>query len=804
MKSVTTYFLWLVVMLVEFKHSTSRNTDSNIDLSSKNLTSVPSDLPSTVEFLDLSCNLISQLGRNDFKNTSNLKFLNLSWNVLEEVDSETFSGTPLLQDLDLSHNKLQNLSGQQYLLHTRNLRVLNLAFNMFLTMTLGNEFSSLEKLEALVLGANNVSVGDFKNIAEVKLMTLTLCLEDEIIYEEGSLKDVQAKRLQLDLTKKKTMDCGLIGDSLLLFNEVELMRLTGGYDQLARQLSKDTKIHTSHLYLTNISVKWKELTQFVNVALRSFISHLTIADVAIFEPPFRDTVVSTTSNLTSFKARRAVVMSFFFSQEAVYNYFINMPVESMSILETSIIHMTCPKSQSPIHQLDFSNCALSDTIFSRIESQEPLECENLGNLKNLILHGNNLKNLQVLSKRVQYMSSLQYLDLSLNSLTYDMLVGCVWPPKITNMNLSSNGLTDSVFKCLPNRTKILDLQNNQVSAVPASLLKMDYLLSLDLSANRLRDLPVCDGFPSLTMLLLRANSLHAPSVHNLESCPNLKLLDASHNPFICTCALRRFRSFGINSEGKNGHTRTQLLSWPSDYYCSYPEAFRNFTLKVFWIPEVSCNAGVLAATILGPAFIVIITVVSLCHRLDVPWYMGMIWQWTRAKHRARTQQLRPEDMEGVEFHAFVSYSQHDAEWVQNSLLPNLEGPAGGLSICYHEKNFVPGKTIVENIMRCIEKSRRCVFVLSTHFVKSAWCHYELYFASHQHLARGSDSVVLVLLEPLPQYLIPSKYYQLKTMMERHTYLEWPQDRAKHRLFWANLRAALQSNLPNALVRQNEE
>ncbi len=82
-----------------------------------------------------------------------------------------------------------------------------------------------------------------------------------------------------------------------------------------------------------------------------------------------------------------------------------------------------------------------------------------------------------------------------------------------------------------------------------------------------------------------------------------------------------------------------------------------------------------------------------------------------------------------------------------------------------------------------------MFVLSAHFVKSEWCHYELYFASHQRLAHGSDSIVLVLLEPLPQYLIPSKYYQLKSMMGRHTYLEWPQDRAKHRLFWANLRAA---------------
>uniref|UniRef100_A0AAV2MJC8 TIR domain-containing protein n=1 Tax=Knipowitschia caucasica TaxID=637954 RepID=A0AAV2MJC8_KNICA len=88
--------------------------------------------------------------------------------------------------------------------------------------------------------------------------------------------------------------------------------------------------------------------------------------------------------------------------------------------------------------------------------------------------------------------------------------------------------------------------------------------------------------------------------------------------------------------------------------------------------------------------------------------------------------------------------------------------------------------------------------------ESEWCHYELYFATHQRLVRGPDSVVLVLLEPLPEYLIPSKYHQLKSMMRRHTYLEWPPEKAKQRLFWANLRAALQSDIPSAPVTELED
>ncbi|CAK6956597.1 toll-like receptor 1 [Scomber scombrus] len=796
--------LWVAAMLVGLQQS-ALSLIIITDRSSKNLSSVPTDLPHRVESLDLSCNHIQQLKRRDFNNTPFLTFLNISWNSLEEIDPETFLNTPQLEGLDLSHNRLINLSSQLYLLHTGNLRVLNLTRNKFLTMTLGSEFSSLIKLERLALGAKNISIGDLKHIAKVKLRTLSLFLEDELVYEGGSLIDGHAQRLQIAFTNNQITNRNLVTDALSQFDEVELMNLTGGYYEFGEQLRQRKEIYPSIIYLTDIQINWHNLTEFVNVALGTTISHLNASDVTLGKMPQRDTDVAKMSKMKSFTVRRVEVKEFIFSQEAVYNFFINMPIESLAIMETPIIHMTCPKSQSPIHKLDFSYCALSDSIFSSAEpDSKSVECKNLGNLRKLILVGNNLKSLQLLSKRVRYMRSLQHLDLSLNSLVYDGLTKCVWPSNITNMILSSNGLTDTVFKCLPNRTETLDLQNNQISVVPLSILKLDKLVSLNLNANRMRDLPVCNGFPILSELLLKSNSLHAPTLSKLESCPKLKVLDVSFNPFTCICALRPFRSLGITSEKKTSHTGVDLLNWPHDYSCSYPDAVRNSTLKEISIPEVTCNVGLLAAAILCPAVIVIIAVVTLCHHLDVPWYMGMIWQWTRAKHRARSRHVRPEDLVGVEFHAFVSYSQQDADWVHNSLLPNLQGPAGGLRICHHEKHFVPGKTIIENIISCVEKSRRSVFVLSAHFVKSEWCHYELYFASHQRLSQGSDNIVLVLLEPLPQYLIPSKYYQLKSMMKRHTYLEWPQDRAKHRLFWANLRAALQADLPIAPAEEIEE
>lgn len=771
-----------------------------IDLSSRNLSSVPGDLPKEAEFIDLSRNHIQLLQRGDFRNTPILRFLNISWNCLEGIHPETFLSTPLLEDLDLSHNHLSNLTHQPYLQHAGNLVVLNLAHNKFLTMTLAREFSCLAKLRRLTLGGKTISVGDFRNIDGVELRLLSLHLEGKLLYEPGSLKEVYARRLQVKFDKEFPRH--LINDALSFFAEVELLKVSEGYQELSKQLSQRAEIYTSHLYLTDVSISWPNFTQCINVALNTTLSHLSLSDVTLHRLPQTKTPVAKTSAMTSVTVRKAVVKSFLFSQEAVYSFFINMPVESLALTETPIIHMTCPKSQSPITHLNFSHCSLTDTIFSRVEGLTTIECKTLGNLRMLNLAGNNFKSLKLLSERMRYMKSLQDLDLSLNLLVYDGQGECVWPENISRLRLSSNSLTSSAFRCLPVGVERLDLQNNQISAVSSSTFILKRLLSLNLNANRLLDLPVCHNFPLLQELLLRSNSLYAPSVDRLKSCPRLKTLDVSGNAFTCTCALRGFIRLGLESE-KN-RAGVTFLQWPQGYYCSYPEDVRNSNLNNIWISEVSCNTGLLAAAILCPTVAVIAVVLMLCRHFDIPWYMGMIWQWTRAKHRARRRQLRPEDLVGIKFHAFVSYSQRDADWVHNRLLPNLEGPAGGLRICHHEKNFVPGKTIINNIMTCVETSRRCMFVLSAHFVQSNWCHYELYFASHQHVARSSDSVVLVLLEPVPQYLIPSKYYQLKSMMARHTYLEWPQDKAKQRLFWANLRAALQADLPHLTISNIEE
>ncbi|XP_035282475.1 toll-like receptor 1 [Anguilla anguilla] len=757
------------------------------DLSFQNLTSVPKGLSPSIEALDLSHNRIQRLTYDDFSTMSNLRFLNVSWNIVKEINPDTFRSTSYLEYLDLSHNKLQNLQQQDYLLFTPKLQFLDLTFNNFSTMTLGEMFNSLKELQNMGLSAEVVKSKDFGSIADIHLQNMFLQLENLTTYESNSLRNILSKKLGIVLSNRPT-DEALITDALSAFDKVDLVGLNGSQTYLSTFLRQSKSIRTSHLYLTNIEMTWPVAVDLLNIVRQSTIKHLSIYMITI-TGQITPQKLNPESHLQSFSIKGVTITNFFFFQGNIYDFFINMRVERLTLAETSLIQMTCPNAPSPIKFMDFSDNAFSDSIFS----VGGTECVSLQNLNTLILKGNRVQNLMELSRRLQYMTSLQHLDVSFNSLFYsDTLGNCHWPSSIVHLNLSSNSLGKSVFSCLPLNIETLDMHNNQIEALPDRLFHLDMLTYLDLSSNQLLDVPSCRGFTNLAVFLLRDNSLHTPSMRFVASCPRLREMDVRGNPFMCTCGLREFAALQQRHPIK-------LLHWPRAYSCKYPEAWRDKLLRDFRLPAISCSAGFLAAAILCPAVAVAVATLVLCKRLDVPWYLRMTWQWTRAKRRTR----RREDLEGVHFHAFVSYSQQDADWVNGRLLPGLE-EGGALRICHHERNFVPGKTIVENIVRCVERSYRCIFVLSSHFVRSSWCHYELYFAQHQRLSRGSDSVILVLREPLPQYLIPSKFYQLKAMMARRTYLEWPQDPNKQRLFWAHLRAALQAPLPPAPLDQDQQ
>lgn len=163
----------------------------------------------------------------------------------------------------------------------------------------------------------------------------------------------------------------------------------------------------------------------------------------------------------------------------------------------------------------------------------------------------------------------------------------------------------------------------------------------------------------------------------------------------------------------------------------------------------------------------------------------------RARLRGRRGTAGPK----FQYDAFISYSSKDEAWVMEQLVPNLERPAGGgprLRLCLHHRDFRPGTAVLENIEAAIYNSRHTICVVTRHFLCSEWCTVEFQLASLRLLCDGSDVLLLVFLEDIPEHCL-SPYTRLRRIVRRKTYLLWPEKPQEEEAFWVRLVDALKGS-----------
>ncbi|XP_077425277.1 uncharacterized protein LOC144054076 [Vanacampus margaritifer] len=95
------------------------------------------------------------------------------------------------------------------------------------------------------------------------------------------------------------------------------------------------------------------------------------------------------------------------------------------------------------------------------------------------------------------------------------------------------------------------------------------------------------------------------------------------------------------------------------------------------------------------------------------------------------------------FHVFISYSSTDYQWT-HALIEQLE--SRDLCVCYHDRDFMPGRTVLENMSECIQESQKVLLVLSSEFVRSRWCLLEANMSLFRDCLERKP-IVPVLLEP---------------------------------------------------------
>ncbi|XP_036238867.1 toll-like receptor 2 type-2 [Molothrus ater] len=743
--------------------------------SSMGLEFIPPGLTAKITGLNLAHNRIKHIQSQDLQQAVNLKTLLLQSNEISSIDEDSFQSLEKLELLDLSNNSLAHLS-PVWFGHLFSLQHLHLQGNSYRDLGQSSPFSRLRNLSSLHLGNPQFSVirqGNFEGIEF--LHKLWIDGSNLSQYEQGSLKSIkEINHMIINLRSSNTFS-EIVRDLVHSVAWLEVRRIafsSVAEMQVLRVMSSSfaKKISFRQTLLTDATVP--EIVSILEDMPK--LVELELVDCRL---------LGTGQWKMEFQAKKSQTLRVFtiknLAIEEFYLFTDLQPVEDLlslftrvTVQNTKVFLVPCKISQhlQSLIYLDLSANLLGDL------SLEHSACQGAWpSLQTLNLSQNSLSDLEMTSKSLSHLGNLIVLDISLNNFG-EIPDECKWPEHLKYLNLSSTQIPE-VTSCIPQTLEVLDVSGNNLKEFG---LQLPSLKELYLTRNQLKTLPGAAPIPNLVSLSIRRNKLNSFSKEEFESFRRMELLDASDNNFICSC---EFLSFVHHEAG----LAQVLVGWPDRYVCDSPLAVRGAQVGAVHLSLMECHRSLVVSLICVLVFLVILLLVAVGYKYHVVWYLRMTWAWLQAKRKPK--RAPPKD---VCYDAFVSYSENDSEWVENTMVQELEQACPPFRLCLHKRDFVPGKWIVDNIIDSIEKSRKTLFVLSEHFVQSEWCKYELDFSHFRLFDENNDAAILILLEPIQSKAIPKRFCKLRKIMNTKTYLEWPLEEEQQQVFWYNLKIALRS------------
>ncbi|NXT99395.1 TLR22 protein, partial [Buphagus erythrorhynchus] len=743
--------------------------------SSVGLDSIPPGLTAKMTVLNLAHNRIKHIQSQDLQQAVNLRALLLQSNKICSIDEDSFQSLVKLELLDLSNNSLAHLSPLWFGC-LFSLQHLHLQGNSYRDLGQSSPFSSLRNLSSLHLGNPWFSVirqGNFEGIG--LLHKLWIDGSNLSQYEQGSLKSIKEINHMIINIRDINIFSEIVRDLLHSVTWLEVRRIAFSIPaemQVLRVISSSfaKKISLRKTLLTDATVP--EIASILEDMPK--LVELELVDCRLLGTGQWKMQIQAkqSQTLRVFTIKKLSIEEFYLftdlqAVEGLLSVFTRVTVQN-----TKVFLVPCRISQNlrSLEYLDLSANLLGDL------SLEHSACQGgWPSLQTLNLSQNSLSDLEMTSRSLSHLGNLIVLDISQNNFG-EIPDVCEWPENLKYLNLSSTRIP-KVTTCIPPTLEVLDVSANNLKEFE---LQLPLLKELYLTGNQLKTLPGAAPIPNLVALSVRRNKLNGFSKEAFESFRRMELLDASDNNFICSC---EFLSF-IHHEARIAQV---LVGWPNKYVCDSPLAVRGAQVGTVHLSLMECHRSLVVSLICVLVFLVILLLVAIGYKYHMVWYLRMTWAWLQAKRKPK--RAPPKD---ICYDAFVSYSENDSDWVENTMVRELEQACPPFRLCLHKRDFVPGKWIVDNIIDSIEKSHKTLFVLSEHFVQSEWCKYELDFSHFRLFDENNDAAILILLEPIQSNVIPKRFCKLRKIMNTKTYLEWPAGEEQQQMFWFNLKIALRS------------
>ncbi|XP_076468716.1 toll-like receptor 2 [Babylonia areolata] len=366
---------------------------------------------------------------------------------------------------------------------------------------------------------------------------------------------------------------------------------------------------------------------------------------------------------------------------------------------------------------------------------------------------------------------------------------------VRNLLLDWNDFTDvddlrflELFSSMPLLT-YLSLANTKLNSILSKAFpKFRYLQALYIHDNIISSVPdgAFDSFQGLTELYLHNNRIKSisPNTFGQGLRGRLITLTLGLNPWDCSCELLWFQAW-FQSEPD---VFTGLMEKVTDYKCSNVPAL---TLADFHMDQQACalsREANLALIHITVVVIVALTVVILAFRFR--WHFRLLlYEVFRGRDNLRRQRLQADNFD---FDVFVSYACEDLHWVRQHLEGRLEGELG-LRLCLHQRDFLPGRHIVDNIVHSVDSSKKILMVFSANFLSSHWCQFELSVCL-THALDFDDSLIVVCVDDVISRDMTSA---MRAVLKTTTYIQWSEGEGEEAVAsWRRLHLALHEILPN--------
>ncbi|XP_058241399.1 toll-like receptor 4 [Hemibagrus wyckioides] len=777
----------------------------------RNLTYIPTSIPSSVEKLDFSFNWLPSLQKHLFPPLYDLQVLDLTRCQIQFIADDAFhnvknvttlilTGNPIsytspdglnslhkLKRLVLADTGLLSLNVQ--LNNLTKLQELNVGTNMIQTIALPRFMINFKDFCVLDLHANKISSLKVDHTAVLREMkgniTLKLSSNPILHIEPGAFKDIYLKELNIQSTfvSFDAMRDGLKGlgglhvGKLLIgsYKAIRKIKIPDA-DYLAglcrihfteifyrQKMSSPSNGHIVHCMVnaTKITLKTGYMKDMEHVPFHQlkelYIGHQYLS------------AIPNVSHVHSLE--KLVVVD---NQAPTFHGLCGMP--KLQHVDLSRNHMVirecCSEYFRNTPNVRHLNLSLNANIWFSAKPFYGLEL-----IEELDFHHTNLDIIGQIGI-LHDLKYLKYLDLSYTRTTFSSYLSFIGLKSLKILKIAGNIVLRYVLSDLfENLTvlEVLDMSHCGIDQISSKAFRNLQMLSqLLLSQNKLMvlDFLTQPNLQSLTRLAVDQNSISVISLNTLQNIPvNLSVFDISSNPFSCLCTQTDFILWTVKHQ--------KIFPQSNNILCKTQSSDSKMRVIDFDIEGcVHMRRLTIALCVFAVTFLVFVSL--LIYKFQFYLCYGYI---LLRGYRASRQQEWSYD-------AFVIYSSKDEAWVMDELVENLENGNPPIHLCLHVRDFEAGKAITSNIIdEGIMGSRKVIVVVSKHFIESSWCRFEFEVAQSWQVMERNANIIIIILEEVEEEK-SKKVFGLHKHLKNNTYLKWSGNPINNMTFWIRLRKAV--------------